>query len=407
MSQNDLKMNDIDGSITAEVSIGAIRSSSVFLTIYNDFASAEKVWRRFEDYADCYAFQSFNFLDVWYRNIGHRSGVEMQLVVAWGAGAKPLMILPLGIETSKLGRKLAWLGNEVNDYNAPMLAPNFYDCVEKGDFPRLWNDILKSLPAHDFVELMRQPRMVGTQLNPFMELGVQVNASGAHMTQMSEDFDAYYEEKRSSKAKRQFRSRRKQLNEIGETNYVHPTNVEDIHASIDKLVALKSDALKAMGAPDFLAQPGYLDFYRELSSMSLNEGIGHVSHLEVGGEYVAGNWGLVFKGRFYYLLASYDGPGFGRYAPGLQALVELMRWASEKKATLFDFTIGDEGYKAEWCEIHEDLYDHIQARSLRGSVAQAVTKGFLLAKRTIKQNPKLWELFTKYRSKMANNRDFG
>ncbi|MBG50932.1 MAG: hypothetical protein CML99_00695 [Rhodobiaceae bacterium] len=407
MSQNGPKMNEFEASTATEIRMDASRSTSVFLTIYSDFASAEKVWRRFEEYADCYAFQSFDFLDVWYRNIGHRSGVEMQLVVAWGAAAKPLMILPLGIETSKLGRKLVWLGNEVNDYNAPILAPNFGDCVAEGDFSRLWSDILDTLPAHDYVELMRQPKMVGHQINPFTELGLKLNASGTHMTQMSEDFDTYYDEKRTSKAKRQFRSRRKQLNEIGETKYVHPNKVEDIHASIDNLVALKSEALKAIGAPDFLAQPGYLDFYKELSAQSLNEGIGHVSHLEVGGEYAAGNWGLVFKGRFYYLLASYNGPKFGRYAPGLQALVELMRWASEKKATLFDFTIGDEGYKAEWCEIHEDLYDHIQARSLRGVVAQSLTNGFLLAKRTIKQNPKLWALFTKLRAKLANHRDFG
>lgn len=407
MSQNDPKLTDIDGTIAAEVQLNAARDSKVFLTIYDDFASAEKVWRRFEDYAECFAFQSFDFLDVWYRNIGHRSGVEMLLVVAWGTGAKPLMILPLGIETSKLGRKLVWLGNEVNDYNAPMLAPNFYDCVKRGEFSQLWSNILKSLPAHDFIELMRQPNKVGGIDNPFMELKVQKNASGVHMTQMSEDFDAYYDEKRNGKAKRHFRSRRKQLQEIGETKYVHPTSVEEIHASIDNLVALKSEALKAMGAPDFLAQPGYLDFYKELSARSLNEGMGHVSHLEVGGQYVAGNWGLVFKGRFYYLLASYDGPKFGRYAPGLQALVELMRWASEKKATLFDFTIGDEGYKAEWCEIHEDLFDHVQARSARGHVAQAITKGFLFAKRTIKQNPILWTFFKKMRALMANNRDFG
>ncbi|HBM89770.1 MAG TPA: hypothetical protein DD437_14590, partial [Rhodobiaceae bacterium] len=170
---------------------------------------------------------------------------------------------------------------------------------------------------------------------------------------------------------------------------------------VEKLVELKSAALKAMGANDFLAKPGYADFYKALTLKSGSEGIAHVSHMEVAGDYVAGNWGLVHKGRFYYLLASYDGPKFGKFAPGVQALVETMKWAVGRGVETFDFTIGDERYKHEWCETKIDLHDHLSAQTLKGQVVLIKARMLLAAKRTIKQTPVLWESFTKLREKFA------
>jgi CelD/BcsL family acetyltransferase involved in cellulose biosynthesis len=372
---------------------------SVLLSVHTEFSSVEAIWRQFEKTADSFAFQTFDFLETWYQHIGSLADIDLQIVVAWGTSAKPLMILPLGVETSGSLRKLIWLGNDVNDYNAPLLAPNFTDHVAPGEFAALWSDIQSVLPAHDIVEMMRQPAMVEGQANPFLELDTQLNASGAHMTVLGDDFDAYYDTKRNAKAKRHFRSRRKKLEEMGETVYVHPETDEDITASVEKLVQLKSDALNAMGAYDFLAQPGYADFYKALAVKSGDEGVAHVSHMEVAGEYVAGNWGLVHNGRFYYLLASYDGPKFGRFAPGVQSLVETMRWAIDKGASTFDFTIGDERYKDEWCETQIDLHDHLSAKTVRGSVVLLKARLFLSLKRKIKQTPVLWDNFMKLRSK--------
>ncbi len=383
----------------SETTIGA--RPSVLLSVHNEFSSVEAVWRRFEKVADGFVFQTYDFLATWYEHIGARANVDLQIVVAWGSKAKPLMILPLGIEKTGPLSKLSWLGGDLNDYNGPLLAPNFRDHVAPGEFVTLWDDIQAVLPAYDVAELMRQPAMIDGQPNPFVELDTRLNASGAHMTTLGTDFDTYYDEKRNAKAKRHFRSRRKKLEAMGETVYVHPNSPKKIEASVEKLIDLKSAALNAMGATDFLAKPGYADFYKALTLKSGANGVAHVSHMEVAGEYVAGNWGLVHKGRFYYLLASYDGPKFGRYAPGVQALVETMRWAIDKGLDTFDFTIGDERYKHEWCETKIDLHDHLAAKTVKGHMALMKCRLMLAAKRKIKQTPVLWNAFTKLREKFA------
>jgi CelD/BcsL family acetyltransferase involved in cellulose biosynthesis len=46
-----------------------------------------------------------------------------------------------------------------------------------------------------------------------------------------------------------------------------------------------------------------------------------------------------------------------RYGPGAAHLMEIMARAIERGCTIFDFTIGDEPYKRDWCEERQALYD--------------------------------------------------
>ncbi len=375
---------------------------TTLLSVHNEFSSVQAIWRQFEKTADCFAFQTFDFLESWYEHIGHRSSIDLQIVVAWGTDAVPLMILPLGIEKAGFARKLTWLGGDVTDYNAPLLAPAFAEHVKPGEFSRLWTDILAAIPAHDWVELLYQPALIDNQANPFMELPAHLNASGAHMTLLGGDFEKFYKGKRSSKARSHLRNRRKKLEALGEVTFVYPDTQADISASVENLIQLKTASLNAMGVRNFLADPGYGEFYKLLAEKLSGPSDVHVCHLEVGGKYVAGIWGLVHRKRFYYLLASYDGAGFGRFKPGVQTLVETMRWATDQGIEVFDFTVGDESYKGTWCEMHIDLHNHLSANTVRGALAAMRARGFLAAKRKIKQTPLLWDNFTKLRSRFLS-----
>ncbi|HBM89769.1 MAG TPA: hypothetical protein DD437_14585, partial [Rhodobiaceae bacterium] len=104
LSAQEIKFGSlVDGS--AEKTMGEGRPS-VLLSVHNEFSSVEAVWRRFEKVADGFAFQTFDFLETWFEHIGSKADIELQIVVAWGSKAKPLMILPLGIEQTGTMRKL-------------------------------------------------------------------------------------------------------------------------------------------------------------------------------------------------------------------------------------------------------------------------------------------------------------
>ena len=69
----------------------------------------------------------------------------------------------------------------------------------------------------------------------------------------------------------------------------------------------------------------------------------------------------------------------------------------EHGCTLFDFTIGDEPYKREWCDTEIRLCDYVAPASWRGWLAAVPTVRFRRLKRCIKRNPTAWALVRKAR----------
>ena len=71
---------------------------------------------------------------------------------------------------------------------------------------------------------------------------------------------------------------------------------------------------------------------------------------------------------------------------------------------MFDFTIGDERYKRDWCDGELKLYDHIALVTARGAVVAGPLLVVRSVKRWIKQTPMIWNAFTKARAWWARSR---
>jgi CelD/BcsL family acetyltransferase involved in cellulose biosynthesis len=75
-----------------------------------------------------------------------------------------------------------------------------------------------------------------------------------------------------------------------------------------------------------------------------------------------------------------------------------MERATANGHAAFDFTIGDEGYKDQWCEIEIPLFDQVEPNNLVGWLGLGPRIAYLQAKRFIKQTPVLWQGFTRLRA---------
>lgn len=393
---------------TREIIDGPWRAEpEVLLSVHDDMASLKAIWTSLEQKGDCTAFQTFAFVSTWYTTIGKAQGVTPCIVVGWdiedaGNGHGPLFIMPLAITRNALGAKLVWMGDGVSDYRGPLLSKSFGLRVRAGQFKALWRQIRETLPAHDVVELSAMPEKIGGQANPFMQLGnMTQHASSAHMTRFKGDWDSYYNAKRSSGSKRRDRQKRRKLEEFGETKLVNLTDESAIAETVDILIAQKSATFARMGVANMFDKPGMRDFYKALATNS--GGLIQVSRLEVGNDVAAANWGISFNGCFHYVMTSYEEQAeYAKRGPGMIQLMELMKNAADTGHTEFDFTVGDEGYKAEWCEIETLLFDYIEAATVLGLLIRLPKTTFLKVKRFIKQTPVLWEAFTRLRASAGN-----
>lgn len=393
-----------DASAQGQVRVPA----DIALSVAFDLAPLETEWRRLQEVGDCTVFQCFDWLAAWQRHIGRHTGTRPVIVLGRGRSQELLFILPLAVNGSGPIRKLTFLGRELCDYNAPLLATSFAEACSPHAFGRLWADIRGLLAEdprsrHDIVLLDKMPERVGDQPNPLMQLAVELNPSGAYLTSLSAaTWEAFYKAKRSSATRRRDRTKRKRLAESGEVCLVTPEDPAEIAQTLTALIEQKRRAFARMGVADIFARPDQRDFYLDIATNSSARGLVHVSRLQVGSAFAAINLGLEFRGGYYHVLASYDEGPLSRFGPGAAHLHDLMRRALERGCRLFDFTIGDEPYKRDWCDAETRLFDHVAAATPRGwAVAKAVA-GTRRVKRSIKQSAVLWPAVLRLRATLAS-----
>ncbi len=374
------------------------------LGIYGDLNAVESEWRRFEHIAECTAFQAFDWLATWYRHIGLAQGVRPAIAVGRFADDETAFILPLGVAANRSGRRLCWLGEELCDYHAPLLARGFSRRVAPAHFLAVWQQLRAlmqrdPLYRHDWIELEKMPQTVGAELNPFTYLAPTPNASSAHSTQLADDWQKFYRAKRSSATRRRDRTKRKHMSAFGEIRFVTAADADDARGTLQTLMAQKRRALARKGIPDMFAPAGHREFFLDLAANPQTRHLVHVSRLQVGTTAAAANFGVVFGDCYYHVLASYNEDSeLSRYGPGALHLRELLGYAIALGLKRFDFTIGDEPYKREWSDTDLKLYDYVAAASWRGSPACRASMARRKVKRFIKQTPWAWRLVCHARS---------
>ena len=371
-------------------------------TVHEDLASLANEWQAFEREADGTVFQTCEWLSCWQRHVGALRQVRPAIVVGRD-GDGLLFLLPLAVRRAGLARTLEWLGSDLCDYNGPLLAPRFAERVDAARFLKLWAAIARCLQgeahfAYDVVRLTKMPDRVGGQVNPLLALGVTEHPSRAYLTQLAGTWEQFYAAKRSSSTRRRDRTKRKRLGDLGEVRLVTPQADDEIVRTLYVLMAQKARSFARMGVANLFANPGYAEFYRALATDAASRKLTHVSRLDVGDTAAAINLGLVHRGRYYHLLASYDDGEVSRFGPGAAHLHDLMQYAIEHGCNVFDFTIGDETYKRDWSDTVLTLHDHVAAATLRGALVALPLSAAQRLKRWIKQTPVLWAVAARVRT---------
>jgi CelD/BcsL family acetyltransferase involved in cellulose biosynthesis/predicted ATP-grasp superfamily ATP-dependent carboligase len=379
------------------------------VSIHDDFAAVEKLWRRFERVADCTPYQTFDWLAAWQRHVGVSEGTRPVIAVASFEDGEPAFLLPLAVEACGAARRLCWLGQELNDYNAPLLAEDFAQRVTPECFVAAWREVrarIQREPAlrHDWIELEKMPPDIGGQANPFCRLGVVANPSGAHSTGLAGDWKQFYTDKRSSATRRRDRSKRKRLSEFGTVSFATQSDAGDIARTLQSLMHQKDRLLAHRGIADMFARPGWRAFFLDVAVNPATRPMVHVSRVQIGEACAAANFALVFGGTYYHMLASYDDGAFAHYGPGALHLRELLAYAIGRGLQRFDFTIGDEPYKREWSDRNTMLWDYRAVATWRGAPAFCRAVLARPIKRFIKQTPWAWRTVSHARALIGNFR---
>jgi CelD/BcsL family acetyltransferase involved in cellulose biosynthesis len=325
----------------------SIMPAQIWLT--SNLRDFEAFWPRSNQLgaARCWAFQCANILEVWCDTIGVERQTQALFVAVMDAEGRPIALLPLGIERQLGIRTLTFLDGGVSDYNAPVLFAASRDWDAK-IVRALWRGLLKTLPPFDVAILEKMPDHVGDLPNPLIYLATRPSPSSGYATTLSESWDSFSAQRLPHR--QTLRRQRRRLGEVGTIKFEIATTAEEYTTFFDVLIRQKTRRYIETRGSDSFDRPGFRSYFGEATRRLSGQPI-HLSVLKLDDAIIAALWGYIVGTRFYSIGSSYEGGELRRYSPGRLLFEDLLEWCFTQGIEVFDFGIGDEEYKNEYCDL--------------------------------------------------------
>ena len=320
-------------------------------------------------YARCDAtpFQGPRWLDLFYRDLVPASDGE-PVIVTLRDGERLVGVVPLVRRRKGPLRFLDFADLGVTDYAAPVLDPG----TDPARFAKL---VASSLPSHDAlrVQPVRAEHVAAVEAlfgAPCVPMGV-----AAHATDFPDGYDAWRTHRMDrSLGKQVARKARKAARDHGAALRVLPK--DQIAAAVQRIAAQRAGRFEG----DPIQRDAVAAFYASAAEACAARGEADVFALVTAdGE----EMGLVFGlrdpregrgGAFLYLLIGCDYERWGTLSPGYVMYDAIIRDQATRGATRFDFTIGDEPFKAKFGTEATPMHALFKARTLAGRGMVALWK---------------------------------
>lgn len=383
--------------------VDPIGADDMVFSTTSDIASLQRIWRNLEQRSAAHVFQTWAWVSNWHSHIGQARGITPHIIMASSPDGTLRALLPMGIETRAGLRTLVWLGDEHADFKGPVIDQSLLAGLTTDATKKLFDKAFRLTRGIDAVKLVDMPTLLNDALHPLLVYPSQLAPAGSHSLTINDTFDALYKARRGSSSRKKLRQRSRRLAEAaGPTKFKIARTPQARSEAISVLIEQKRARLAEMGAGDIFASSNVRAFYRTLAEQ--HPEICQLSTFQAGDDIVAANWGLTWGSRYYYVLSTMTDGEYRTYSPGQLHLNELIEWSTIRGFDVFDFTVGDEDYKDDWCDTSTDLFDVYIGLTIKGRAlawGQAKTRA---VKRFIKQSPRLWSVAKRLRKRLYDYR---
>ncbi len=359
------------------------------IDILSDLESAEAVWRRFETTEQLFtAYQRFDFLSCWQREVGLRDGAKPLIVIASDAERRPLLLLPLFLKQTHGIRVASFMGGKHATFNMALWDRSFAAVVEEADLHRLLDE-LRQHSAADVLALTQQPLCWHDVQNPLALLPHQPSVNDCPVLNMEPG--AAPSSLISNSFRRRLRAKERKLSKL--PGYRHHVARQD--AEIERMLTwffrTKPLRMAQQGLPNVFAEPGVETFIRKAClTPRLGDGRMIDMHvLECDEEIIALYAGVADGYRFSMMFNSYTLSDHSRYSPGLILIRYIVDHYAAGGYRALDLGVGSDDYKHLFCKSTEQIFDSFIPLTPRGRLAAAGMSALAHGKHFVKHNQAL------------------
>ena len=248
-------------------------SPDITLNIHTSLAELEDEWRQFEQFAECTPFQTFEWLSAWQRHIGALDHAIVVVAVGRFADGNTAFILPLAVDPRRFVRRLCWLGQELCDYNAPLLARDFSQHIAPARFVTIWRNLqthIQSDPKRVMTGSTSRRCRRPSASRSILSLSCRdAQCQRAHITQLGDDWETFYRDKRSSATRRRDRAKRQvTCRNSAKSASSDRRGAEDVLQTLETLWEQKTQHLRAQGYCRHFRAAGLPGTFRRLRAES-------------------------------------------------------------------------------------------------------------------------------------------
>lgn len=371
----------------------AARAEATALECLGQFEAARADWNDLFAVAPVSGYQAFDFVSAWFETVGRAQRVKPAILVARESSGRAKALFPLALNRRGPLTILTFMCGRESNFNLGLIRPG-----ARFDEPAL-RDLLKKGAAAfgaDIVYLRNQPRRFENFENPLALSCAGPSPSFAYGVTLPRD-GAELDARVSKDTRKKLRKKEQRLAEFGELRYEHAVTGERAQDIMRTLISQKLARFAEMGIASAFNDQAMRDFL-ERSCAAPGAGALEVHALTVGGRVIATYAGLAHRGRFSAMLNSFDPEeAVARCSPGELLLRALLRNLVMRGFSRFDLGAGEARYKDAVCDETIELCDAVVPASWKGALAAPLFKAFLVAKRRVKQAPRVGRAATKAR----------
>jgi CelD/BcsL family acetyltransferase involved in cellulose biosynthesis len=385
-------------SRTAESPAWSKASRIASVDILSDLGQAETVWRGLEDqlYFST-AYQRYDFLEPWQRNVGAREKLKPFIVIAYDAERRPLLLLPLALGQRYGIRTACFMGGKHATFNMALWDRKFATEATAIDLDALVAAI-RARSGADVLALGQQPRRWRDLPNPMALLPNQPSANDCPLLIIAPD--APPTALVSNSFRRRLKAKERKLQKLPGYGYAAAAADAEIKRLLDWFFQMKPLRMAEQKLPNVFADPGVEEFVRTACMAKLAEDhhVIDIHALECDDEVIAIFAGVADGHRFSMMFNTYTMSANSRHSPGLILMRDIVDHYAGRGYRAIDFGVGSDDYKRFFCKSDEPVFDCFIPLSPRGKLAASALSAINRAKYLVKHNQALLGLAQRLRS---------
>lgn len=360
---------------TARRNVGrTAHAASLALEVHREAGAIEREWRHLESSGTGTLFQRFDWVDAWLRTVAPLHGTPAAIVLGRLEG-QPAFILPLGIRRFGPVTMAKCLGDNHAGYNFGLWSVEGAACIRSLPLRVLTQRLGEALGT-DAMLMRRVPQEHDGMAQPLAALSSFESSVTGYSASLEGGMDALLARTGGGSRRRRANQKERRMRELGALACEPATDLHAALAALDFFAEQKALRLAEQGLPNPFAEPGLMDFMRELTrrSMGTAEPLMQLWTLSLAGRTRAVVGAGAHRGRAALQILTYVRDETQPHSPGQVLLYRHIEGCCAAGSAVYDFGIGHELYKDSWSDSEVALRDRYAAFTPAGAVAVATLR---------------------------------